>query len=228
LWTKNGHGDWLAIVLILRATLGERKSYSCTESKGKSGLPQASLRNSREKFRESESLKVFVLRINMAHFGLGACFLIAGVLVYVLARPASSTYFLIGYPELHSVLPNLTHLLRPIASTAPEFFHPLALSLLSMAVLTNTRSRVVVCFSWLTIDAFFECCQKYGEELAQYIPLWFEQVPVLKKLDDFIRLGTFDSSDLIAILCGTLTALIINVLTSSKEGGNHEQDHRKP
>lgn len=118
-----------------------------------------------------------------------------------------STYFLIGYTGLHSLLPNLAHLVGPIAGTAPGFFHPLALSLLSMAVLTNSSSRAVVCFSWLMIDTFFEYCQKYGDELAQYVPLWFEQIPVLKNLDDFIRLGTFDLNDLVAIICGSLTAL---------------------
>jgi hypothetical protein len=156
------------------------------------------------------------IRVNRLQLLSGIAFLCLGLMEYLASRPAGSAYFL---EKLHSFLPSLStgyHPFGKLGGFAPDFFHPLGFALISMAFFAGRSSRVVLCLVWLGIDAVFEIAQAFGHTLAQHVPLWFSHIPVLDNLASYLRKGTFDVFDLVAIALGSTTAFIIGELLAGK------------
>ena len=79
-----------------------------------------------------------------------------------------------------------------------------------MGLISKTRkSRVMICFTFLTINFFFEIGQKYKTLATKYIPNYFNRLFILENSKNYFSLGTFAVSDLISILLGSIMALII-------------------
>lgn len=53
----------------------------------------------------------------------------------------------------------------------------------------------------------------------EYIPQWFEKVPILENLRNYLVNGRFDIYDLVAIGLGSLTAFFVGELVSKKGEG---------
>jgi hypothetical protein len=158
--------------------------------------------------------------INKRQFLLGVLFLVAGTLEYLISRPIGSTYFLQPFTSILSYFRDVPNLYGEFGFFAPDFFHPLAFSLISMAFLSNKRdSRVFICFAWFSIDSMLELGQKYGAQFLDYLPQWLAKVPITENLRDYLIYGTFDSYDLLAITLGSITAFVIG--ESIKGGGKN-------
>ena len=167
-------------------------------------------------------LEYFV--INKRQFLLGVLFLVAGTLEYLISRPTGSTYFLQPFSSILSYFHDLPNLYREFGFFAPDFFHPLAFSLMSMAFLSNKRgSRVFICFAWFSIDAVLELGQKYGAQLLDYLPQWLERLTITENLRNYLIYGTFDNFDLLAITLGSITAFVIGE-SINKGGKNAKQN----
>ena len=160
-------------------------------------------------------------RINKKQLLLGILFLLAGTMVYLVDRPIGSTYFLYKYRSIQIFFHQMPTLYGKLGMFAPEFFHPLAFSLISMSLISSRKSKVMICFIWFSIDSIFELGQKFGIELAENLPKWCVTVPTIKGFIDFFVYGTFDFYDLVAIGLGSLTAFLILEL-ESKKGENNE------
>lgn len=159
------------------------------------------------------------VRINKIQLLAGTLFLFAGTLEYLFNRPVGSAYFLSPINGAVLYLHNMVNPYGKLGFVAPDFFHPLAFALICMALLPNKlRYRIAICLAWFGIDAALELAQKYGTHLAVYLPQWFEKIPVIENFQNYLVHGTFDSHDVLAIGCGTLTALIIGQLT---KGGHN-------
>lgn len=158
--------------------------------------------------------------VNKKQLLLGVAFLFVGTMVYLVDRPVGSTYFLQKYKSIHLFFRNMPTLYGKLGMSAPEFFHPLAFSLISMAFISNRKSKIMICFAWFSIDSIFEFGQIFGAELVEYLPKRFVTVPTIKNFVYFFVYGVFDIFDLIAIGLGSLTAFFILKLESKKGGKN--------
>ena len=158
--------------------------------------------------------------INKRQFLLGILFLVAGTLEYLISRPIGSTYFLQPFTSILSYFRDVPNLYGEFGFFAPDFFHPLAFSLISMAFLSNKRdSRFFICFAWFSIDSMLELGQKYGAQLFDYLPQWLGKVPITENLRNYMIYGIFDICDLLAITLGSITAFVIG--ESIKRGGKY-------
>jgi hypothetical protein len=163
-------------------------------------------------------------KINNKQLFLGFLFLLAGTMVYLVDRPIGSTYVLHNFTSVHTFFHRLPNLYGKLGLFAPEFFHPLALSLISMSLVSNRKSKKMVCCVWLVIDSIFELGQIIGVESIELLPKWFMSFPVSKDFMDFFVYGTFDIYDLVAVGLGSFTAYIVLEL-DAKKGGSNEQKY---
>jgi hypothetical protein len=157
-----------------------------------------------------------MIAVKKGHLCLGVLFLFAGTIEYLAGRARESVYFL---EKLKGLLPTFTIAPHPygwLGAFAPDFFHPLGFSLISMAFFKRRSSRVLLCILWLVFDSLFEIAQRYGRALSQHVPQWFSRVPFLENLASYLRNGTFDPYDLLAIALGSAAAFGIGELLSRK------------
>jgi hypothetical protein len=165
-------------------------------------------------------------KINILQLMLGAFFLLAGASVYLVSRPIGSTCFLDKFHSIQSFFHYLPDIYGKAGMFAPEFFHALAITLLSLAFVSSRKSRVMICFGWFSINFLFEFGQRYGRQFGEYISEWNKAVPAIKNFSDFFVNGTFDVWDLISIFLGSVTAFCIGELTSKKGEINEKQTGR--
>lgn len=140
---------------------------------------------------------------------LGAGVLGLGMLVYILDRPAGTTYFL---PEVISLFPTTPRVFGTVGNQLPTFLHVLAFCLITSGVLgCGRRGALFVCLFWLTIDAAFEIGQQpsVASELIAHIPGWFAAVPILSNTANYFSRGRFDPADLASIVLGAVCAYFL-------------------
>lgn len=151
--------------------------------------------------------------INSKQLALGLLFLLAGTLEYLVSRPTSTTLFLNKLEPLSSFFHSLPHLYGELGIYAPDFFHTLAFSLMAMAYLGSGIARASICVGWILLDCMFELGQMYGVQLVDYLGEWME----IDTIKNYFVNGTFDICDLIAIILGGMSALVLGELLSKEE-----------
>lgn len=157
------------------------------------------------------------LKIDKIQLMLGTLFLVAGTLEYLVDRPIGSTHFLAEYGAIHSFFRNLPNLYGKLGMFAPQFFHPLAFSLITAALLRNGESKIMACFAWFFANILFELGQTFDAELFGYLPDILTRVPVIRGFANALVHGTFDPYDLVAVALGSSAALLIVLYTYNKE-----------
>ena len=162
-------------------------------------------------------------------FLLGTGALVAGVLVYLLARPAGSAYFVEKFlgPGWDRHLPG--PVLLPFAGNFPAFAHVLGFSLIFAAVLGGKKKAgAAVCIFWTLVNLAFEAGQYYGPAVAGHIPPAFDSWPFLENARAFFLTGFFDPLDMAAAGLGGLVAYILIRMTQpdAKTGVRHEKHGR--
>jgi len=144
---------------------------------------------------------------------LGAGFLLLGVAVYVLARPAA-IWILPAALHFPSDVPWLVR----ASGAVPTFTHTAAFALLTAGVLGDTRRTWAACCTWVAINAAFEIGQHpaVSRQLAQWLPRWLDHVWLLDQTRAYFVNGTFDSTDIAAAALGGAAAWAVIRMTRSR------------
>jgi len=154
-------------------------------------------------------------QVAVAGFALGL-----GTLVYVLDRSSASVPFFSAV-SLGDTLPPV---FGRLGESLPTFSHVFAFSVLTAAWFGGgTRAGLWACVGWFGVDTAFEAGQhpQIAEGLVQFIPDWFEDLPILAQAGSYFVSGTFDGWDLISIAIGAAVAYIAVCWTSLRD------DHRE-
>ncbi len=140
---------------------------------------------------------------------IGLLVLALGALVYLADRAPQATYFISRSPVGISLYQEDARLFGGIGQNFPAFAHVFAFTVISAGWLAwNRRGDLVITAGWLVVDSVFEFGQKYGTVVAQHVPGWFRGIPFLENTGHFFQKGTFDWMDLLAIVCGSMSAYI--------------------
>ncbi len=165
-----------------------------------------------------KNLKAFGSMINIRQILIGLSILLLGTLVYVVDRPPDQTYFVYKSfvnISLHNTLPNLFGF---IGNSLPSFIHAFSFILITAGLLhCQKRGCLIICACWFFTDAIFELGQKFKALSSTMVPDWFSGILFLENSKNYFLLGTFDFSDLTAIIFGTLSAYF--VLSATMKGG---------
>lgn len=143
---------------------------------------------------------------------IGLSALTIGVLVYVADRDADQVYFL---PAAYSFANESSAIFGQIGGYLPDFLHVYAFILLSCAALRPDRMGVIkISALWFLLDLFFEAGQHpaIASQLANNVPGWFLQVPILENTSAYFRRGAFDPIDMVAITLGSIAAYLTVIL----------------
>lgn len=76
---------------------------------------------------------------------------------------------------------------------------------------------LVICCSWLAIDALFELGQRHGITVTRLVPDWFEGVFLIENLKNYFLKGTFDYFDLVASSIAAAAAYGVLVISALEE-----------
>lgn len=144
---------------------------------------------------------------------IAALSLLCGLVVYWVARPAGSVYALARLPAFPIGVDSSW---RVLADHLPDFIHPYAFILLTVAAMpwSSPRATGMTCIGWTVVDFLFELGQHPGvSAYAAAIPRWFDQLPVLESARGFFVRGRFDWLDLLAIALGSTLAWVTVTVT---------------
>jgi hypothetical protein len=142
--------------------------------------------------------------------------LVIGALVYVLDRPTGAVPFFTTV-SLDGQLPSV---FGTIGNSLPTFAHVFALSVLTAAWLGRKKcAGLSACLFWFGLDTAFEVGQhpQVAQRIVQFMPSWFERLPLLEQADTYFLAGTFDTWDLISIAAGAAAAYLAIVCTTPKD-----------
>lgn len=139
-----------------------------------------------------------------------------GAMTYVLERPTDAVPFFSAISLAHL----LSSVFGPIGESLPTFAHVFALSVLTTVWLGgDKRAAVSACLNWFAVDTAFEIGQhpQIAEWVAQFIPRWFQRLPILEQADAYFLSGTYDTWDLVSIAVGAAAAYVITVFEIPKD-----------
>ncbi len=107
-------------------------------------------------------------------------------------------------------LGNSIHLFGPLGPYLPDFIHPFAFILLTVAVWPKPgpAAKRFICLGWLACDLFFEIGQRYGATLSGWIAGSLPGGRFSTALADYFVYGTFSPGDLVAITLGALAGYL--------------------
>lgn len=160
---------------------------------------------------------------------MAALSLLCGLVAYWVGRPAGSVYVLARLPAF----PSVVHCdsCRVLANYLPDFVHPYAFILLTVAAVAwfGRRATGMICIGWAAVDILFEVGQHPGisASVAAAIPKWFDRVPVLDSARGFFVAGRFDWHDVLAIALGSTLAWATVAVARGEAFGRGEL-RRKP
>ena len=151
--------------------------------------------------------------INIKQLIIGFTALIFGIVYYVLFR--SDTYFTHKFNIDNIQLVHNTG--SVIWNSFPSFVHSFSFSMITVSLIKGSWFRYfVVCTFWLMINCIFEFSQKYKIFALGIIPSWFETIPFLDNMKNFITHGTFDVMDMYSVVIAIVTAFCVMVITSQR------------
>ncbi|MBN1227285.1 MAG: hypothetical protein JXA79_09855 [Deltaproteobacteria bacterium] len=149
---------------------------------------------------------------------IGLISLIIGILFYVFFRPGLSTYFQREFMKIDILAHHFPTILGRVGGSFPEFIHPFAFSLISMGLISKgTKSRLLICTVFFSMNLFFEFGQKYSDFVVRFIPNSFNSLFIIENTKNYFVTGTFSVFDLAAIFLGSIMAFVIAEKISTKE-----------
>lgn len=154
--------------------------------------------------------------INKIQILIGVIGLLFGSLVYLVDRAPHQTYFVHTSPINISLFNTVPNIFGFIGGSLPECIHVFSLIVITAGLLfCNRRGYLIICLSWFVIDSAFEVGQHFTTWPSKIIPDWFAGIPFLENTEHYFLQGTFDVTDLAAIILGTVTAYFV-LLTTNK------------
>lgn len=154
----------------------------------------------------------------------------AGLMVYVLDRPADATilgkciHAWLGGPWIK------TGRLGVFGGIIPEFVHPFGFALLSIALFPRSgrTTRLGICGFWLTVELFFECGQGIGRPVVDHLIHLAPQYAVPTPVANYFVYGIYDPLDILAICLGITAAYGVAERTAKKSLATKQQGGLKP
>lgn len=150
---------------------------------------------------------------------IGLTALLVGASEYVLSRDPDSSH--IGRIAQHWVgnAAGAYQLFGPLGSWLPDFIHPFAFILITLAFLPDSSkvARYVVCLGWFAFNFLFEIGQLFGQTIAQWIASTLPQGKMTMALADYFACGTFHAGDLIAITFGSVAAYFLSIKIADRK-----------
>lgn len=146
--------------------------------------------------------------------------LAVGVVIYLIDRHPHSAYFLADW---FSLTGNLKPVFGDLGYYLPTFLHTFAFILLTDNFVTHTSLKLmVICISWFLIECSFEFGQipTVATWIADHVPSWFAEVPILDNTSSYFIRGTFDIRDIISIAAAAAIAYLFIAL-NQPEGNLH-------
>jgi hypothetical protein len=117
---------------------------------------------------------------------------------------------------MHDRIPNLFGI---VGESLPDFIHVFSFILLTAGISScGKRGYRVICLSWLLIDSAFELGQNYLKQPIKNLPDWFDRIPILEAIKSYFIQGTFDYTDLLSIVLGTVAAYMIMIKIAANRG----------
>jgi hypothetical protein len=148
----------------------------------------------------------------------GLLILGVGCTIYLFVRPTCFLPFLPGYIRLPpEAAPSLTWLIGSL----PALAHVTGFSLITAALLKpGAGATAAAVGTWLGIDLLFECAQHPAVASLGLSHLAGREDLLTAGLVNYLRGGTFDPLDLIAILLGAGLAVL---MTNRLRQGGHQR-----
>jgi hypothetical protein len=143
--------------------------------------------------------------LGLALLALGL--LLLGTLVYLLDRPAGSAWLV--PPQWQQAAPK--GWFGPVGPWLPSFVHAFAFSVLTALSLPRRPMALGgACVLWATIDSLAEVGQHpaFSGALAEALPRWLGNGPVVTRVGRYFDHGVFDVGDLVAGLAGAALAYL--------------------
>lgn len=157
-------------------------------------------------------------RNQFLYFSITCLTLFSGYLVYFIGRPGTLIY---AIPAPLEPWVNLIPMVVEFSGSLPGFFHTYAFILLTFVVLgIYSRANLYVSIAvWMCLEAMFEFAQHpiVNNVIASFIPVWFENIPLLELTESYFLLGTFDPMDLVAIFLAAIAVLLTVRVISGKD-----------
>ncbi|HJP37776.1 MAG: hypothetical protein QF483_07885 [Gammaproteobacteria bacterium] len=145
--------------------------------------------------------------------------LLLGILVYLLDRPDASVYLI---PTGWTFGTGLPPVFGGAGDYLPTFAHTFAFALFTSALLEPWRwSGVTACMGWWVVGSLFEVAQSdaLAAGIAERVPGWFADWPLLDNVAGYFMAGHFDFLDLVSIGIGAVSALAVIRLSRSRRTG---------
>jgi len=138
---------------------------------------------------------------------VGAFALAIGVVVYLTDRrgPLATLASALGASTGH-------HLFGDLGQWLPSFVHPFAFSLFTAAVLPRRSAwQYAGCVGWGAVNIAFEVGQhpRFSAAWAGALQTAFGSSPWVQRVANYFTLGTFDGSDIVAAILGSLAAAAV-------------------
>jgi hypothetical protein len=153
---------------------------------------------------------------NKTQILMGLSSLVVGLLIYLCDRQPDSNTLLwaIGH---RAALAGLPSLFGPISGQLPSFIHVFSFTLLTAGLLgCRFRGALAVSLFWLAVNVLFELGQQAGIPAGAGHGLAADRLLGATALDGFFRYGTYDPLDLVALLLGSVFALLVWRVTTER------------
>ncbi len=157
--------------------------------------------------------------VNKQQFFTGLAVLFFGLLIYVVDRPPDQTYFVYNSSVNFSLYNDFPKIFGNIGNNLSAFIHVFSFIMITAGFIScHKRGYFVICMFWFLVDILFELGQRFSSFFVNFIPDFFEKIPIANHFENYFTFGTFDFFDLFAITIGTAAAYW--VLLNTKERTN--------
>jgi hypothetical protein len=106
-----------------------------------------------------------------------------------------------------------------IGDHLPTFAHTFAFTLFTSALLEPWRwSAITACAGWWVVGSLFEIAQSdpLATTIAERVPGWFADWPILDNVPGYFIAGHFDFPDLVSIGIGAVCAFVVIRLSQDR------------
>ena len=140
------------------------------------------------------------------NIGIGFLGLLVGLLIYL--SQGSTNY--INQSLNIFVEIDFAKYLGSLRGPLPEFIHPFSFTLIGLGLFGQTKTARISIFMFMLLsNLLFELGQKYKSLAVVLIPDFFSKLPILENAKAFFLNGTYSNLDIIAVILGSFTALIL-------------------
>ncbi len=146
-------------------------------------------------------------------FSLGIFSLIIGSLVYLIDRPADTSYLI---PQSLSLFERNATLFGAVGNSLPTFSHVFAFILITAALCSVRHSTyLLICGIWLTIESLFELAQHsaINEFLISGLPTLMTEQPLMEHAINYFQNGRYNTVDMLSIIAGVIAAYLVLRIT---------------